>query len=73
MDSTTVINHVQLSEPLDAAAIAEAKAIRWQWVVLYNRLKNTAGGGAQHAHALDMAEQCIEIIDAILEANPTIN
>jgi len=72
-DGIFVTNHVQLSEPLSAADVARAKEIRWQWVTVYNRLKAQRGGGAEHAHALATAEQCIETIDMILAANPTIN
>lgn len=72
-DGIFVTNHIQLSQPLDAATVARAKEIRWQWVITYNRLKATKGGGADHADALATAERCIDMIDQILAANPTIN
>lgn len=72
-DGIFVTNHVQLSQPLDAETIARAKQIRWQWIITFNRLKAQKGGGAEHAHALAVAEQAIDTIDAILAANPTVN
>lgn len=72
-DGIFVTQHVQLSQPLDAETITRAKEVRWEWVKLYNRLKALKGGGAQHAEALARAEQCIDLIDQILAANPTIN
>ena len=72
-DRIFVTNQVRLSQPLSSEDVVRAKEIRWQWVITFNRLKARKGGGAEHAYALAMAEQCIELIDEILAANPTIN
>ena len=72
-DGIFVTDQVVLSQPLSPEDVARAQKIRWQWVIMFNRLKAQKGGGAEHAHALATAEQCIEVIDKILAANPTIN
>ena len=72
-DGIFVTNHVRLVAPLSPEDVKRAQQIRWQWVITFNRLKAQRGGGAEHAHALATAEQCIEVIDQILAANPTID
>ena len=72
-DGIFVTHHIQLTEPLDAHALARAKEIRWRWVVLYNHILSTKGGDPDYDAHLALAEQCIDMIDKIIAANPTIN
>jgi hypothetical protein len=71
-DGIFVTNQVQLSQPLDAATVARAKEIRWQWTLLYNRLKAAPWNEATDAH-LARCTEVIDLIDSILAANPTVN
>jgi len=71
-DGIFVTNHIQLSEPLDAETIARAKEIRWQWTLLYNRLRAAPWNEATDSHVA-RCKEVIDLIDAILAANPTIN
>jgi hypothetical protein len=51
---------------MTAQDIVEARKIRWEWILTHNRLRNTPGGGAQHADALSLCTEVITKIDALL-------
>jgi hypothetical protein len=55
---------------LDEATIKQAKAIRWQWYLLYNRVRSQPWTAASEAH-LARCDEAIAIIDALLAANVT--
>jgi hypothetical protein len=55
---------------LDEETIKRAKAIRWQWYLLYNRVRSQPWNPATDTH-LARCDEVIAIIDAILAAHPT--
>lgn len=55
---------------LDEETIQRAGRIRWQWTLLYNRVKSMPRTHATEAH-MARCEEVIAIIDALLAANVT--
>lgn len=52
--------------------IARAKRIRWQWMLVYNRVKNAPWNAATDTH-LARCDEVIAIIDGMLAANVRVH
>lgn len=55
---------------LDEETVKRARRIRWQWYLLYNRVRSAPWTHATDTH-LARCEEVIAIIDRLLESNPT--
>lgn len=67
---TNEIPPVRLTAPLDEETVRRAGLIRWQWALLYSRVRSMPRTHATEAH-MAQCEKVIAIIDALLAANVT--
>lgn len=67
---TNEIPPVAFDVRLDEETVRRAGLIRWQWTLLYNRVRSMPRTHATEAH-MARCEEGIAIIDALLAANVT--
>ena len=65
---TEELSPVPFDTRLDEETIKRAKRIRWQWYLLYNRIRNAPWNAATDAH-LARCDEVIAIIDGMLASN----
>jgi len=64
-----VTPEVMNNPPLPLTALAEAKHVRWQWTLFYNRVRSAPWTPATPDQIV-LCRQVIAIIDALLDEHP---